>query len=212
MNPRTLYFIIVIVAASVGAGIWIVRKLPRPAPRVTVQLESVSEDAVIIHAPDGTHRARLATREGPLELSGEEFLARVYNEHSHRPWWMLILNITTPIGIAWVVLGLGGQVMFTGRMIVQLFASEKTQRSVVPPAFWWMSLIGATMLLIYFAWRKDIVGIIGQSIGWVIYIRNLQLIYAKRSRPSPASASATDEPVLPPVPWTAGNQAADPRE
>jgi lipid-A-disaccharide synthase-like uncharacterized protein len=79
-----------------------------------------------------------------------------------------------------VALGLGGQLLFTGRMLVQWFASEKSKRSVIPVAFWWMSLIGSTMLLIYFIWRRDIVGIIGQATGWVIYIRNLVLI--RRSR------------------------------
>jgi lipid-A-disaccharide synthase-like uncharacterized protein len=43
-----------------------------------------------------------------------------------------------------------------------------------------MSLIGATMLLVYFIWRRDIVGILGQATGWIIYIRNLVLI--RRSR------------------------------
>jgi lipid-A-disaccharide synthase-like uncharacterized protein len=67
-----------------------------------------------------------------------------------------------------VGLGLLGQVLFTGRMLVQWLASEKQKRSVVPVAFWWMSLIGATMLLVYFTWRRDIVGVLGQATGWFI--------------------------------------------
>ena len=70
-----------------------------------------------------------------------------------------------------------GQVLFTGRMVVQWIASEKAQRSVIPTAFWWMSLGGATMLIIYFIWRVDIVGIVGQATGWFIYVRNLWFIY-----------------------------------
>jgi lipid-A-disaccharide synthase-like uncharacterized protein len=65
-------------------------------------------------------------------------------------------------------------------MLIQWFASEKSGRSVIPVAFWWMSLIGATMLLVYFIWRRDIVGILGQATGWGIYVRNLVLI--RRSR------------------------------
>ena len=72
---------------------------------------------------------------------------------------------------AWVGLGLLGQVLFTGRMIVQWLASEKQKRSVIPVAFWWMSLGGATMLIISFIWRVDIVGILGQATGWFIYLR-----------------------------------------
>ena len=52
--------------------------------------------------------------------------------------------------------------------------------------FWWMSLLGASMLLAYFIWRKDIVGILGQGLGWMIYIRNLALIYGRRSAPGVA--------------------------
>jgi lipid-A-disaccharide synthase-like uncharacterized protein len=37
------------------------------------------------------------------------------------------------------------------------------------------------MLLVYFIWRRDIVGIIGQATGWIIYIRNLVLIQRSRS-------------------------------
>ena len=80
----------------------------------------------------------------------------------------------------WVAVGLLGQVLFTGRMIVQWIASEKSKKSVVPTAFWWMSLIGASMLITYFIWRKDVVGILGQATGWGIYVRNLYLIYAHK--------------------------------
>jgi lipid-A-disaccharide synthase-like uncharacterized protein len=87
-----------------------------------------------------------------------------------------LFNITSPAGIVWVLLGLGGQLLFSGRMLVQWISSEKSRRSVIPISFWWMSLIGATMLLVYFIWRRDIVGILGQATGWLIYIRNLVLI------------------------------------
>ncbi len=76
-----------------------------------------------------------------------------------------------------VGLGFLGQMLFTARMLVQWLASEKSKRSVVPPAFWWLSLIGASMLIAYFIWRKDVVGVLGQGFGWIIYIRNLALIY-----------------------------------
>jgi lipid-A-disaccharide synthase-like uncharacterized protein len=41
--------------------------------------------------------------------------------------------------------------------------------------------VGATMLLIYFIWRRDIVGILGQTTGWIIYVRNLALIRHSRA-------------------------------
>ncbi len=89
------------------------------------------------------------------------------------------LNITGTAGLFWVGIGLLGQVLFTGRMVVQWLASEREKRSVVPVAFWWMSLGGASMLIVYFVWRVDIVGILGQCTGWFIYVRNLWLIYGR---------------------------------
>ena len=82
------------------------------------------------------------------------------------------------MGIAWVGIGLLGQLLFAGRMLVQWLTSEKRGRSTVPVAFWWMSLTGASMLLVYFIWRKDVVGVLGQSTGWLIYARNLYLIHS----------------------------------
>jgi lipid-A-disaccharide synthase-like uncharacterized protein len=80
-------------------------------------------------------------------------------------------------------------------MIVQWLVSERARRSVVPAAFWWMSLIGATMLLVYFLWRKDLVGVLGQGTGWLIYIRNLYLLYRWKKH-SDVTQDADPEPAL----------------
>lgn len=92
-------------------------------------------------------------------------------------WLFRVLDITSFGGVAWVLIGFAGQFLFTGRMVVQWLASEKAGRSVVPAIFWWLSLTGSSMLIIYFSWRIDIVGILGQSTGWFIYLRNLWLIH-----------------------------------
>lgn len=79
----------------------------------------------------------------------------------------------------WVVFGLAGQLAFTGRFIVQWLASEKARKSVVPVSFWYLSIIGALMLLTYALYRKDPVFVLGQSMGLFIYLRNLWLIRAE---------------------------------
>ena len=145
---------------------------------VKVQLQGVHDRVEISRREDGSYSFVLRLDDGEVkELTPEEFADRVFSEQSRQSWWNRLLNITSPIGIAWVALGFLGQLLFTGRMLVQWLVSEKHRRSVVPPAFWWMSLGGASMLMVYFLWRRDIVGVVGQTTGWVIYLRNLWLIY-----------------------------------
>ncbi len=81
---------------------------------------------------------------------------------------------------AWVLLGFIAQFFFTMRFVVQWWASEKAKRSVVPVAFWFFSLGGGALLLIYAIQRQDPVFIAGQGLGLVIYIRNLWLIANER--------------------------------
>ncbi|MDY7108046.1 MAG: lipid-A-disaccharide synthase N-terminal domain-containing protein [Planctomycetota bacterium] len=117
------------------------------------------------------------------------------------------MNITTPLGITWVAVGLLGQVLFAGRMLVQWLVSERRGRSVIPVAFWWMSLLGASMLLIYFLWRKDVVGVLGQTTGWTIYMRNLWLIYRRSLRRRLASDPAPQPQLSTPVAASDGQTA-----
>lgn len=80
----------------------------------------------------------------------------------------------------WVGIGLFGQVMFFMRFFVQWIASERQRRSVIPIAFWYFSIAGAAILLLYAIYRLDPVFILGQSGGFIIYARNLYLIYRER--------------------------------
>lgn len=80
----------------------------------------------------------------------------------------------------WLGLGLLGQSMFSLRFLVQWWASERSRKSVVPPAFWYFSLAGGATLLAYAIYREDPVFIIGQLAGLAVYARNLQLIFRSR--------------------------------
>lgn len=80
----------------------------------------------------------------------------------------------------WIAIGLLGQAMFTSRFLVQWLVSERRKESVVPTAFWWLSILGGLTLLSYAIWRMDPVFILGQSFGVVVYARNLILIARKR--------------------------------
>jgi len=143
----------------------------------------------VVESDDG-YAVELEDQDETELVSGDDFLAEVYQRQQEKEqvnWLYRIFDITSLSGLFWVILGLAGQVMFTGRMIVQWLASEREKKSVVPVAFWWLSLAGSSLLIIYFTWRVDIVGILGQCTGWFIYIRNLWFIYKKPAEEGDAS-------------------------
>jgi lipid-A-disaccharide synthase-like uncharacterized protein len=82
----------------------------------------------------------------------------------------------------WVILGFVAQAMFMMRFVVQWVASERAKRSVVPIAFWFFSVGGGILLLVYAIYRKDPVYIAGQGLGLIIYARNLWLIFMEHRR------------------------------
>jgi lipid-A-disaccharide synthase-like uncharacterized protein len=84
----------------------------------------------------------------------------------------------------WLAFGLIAQLFFTARFLVQWISSERAGMSVVPMAFWFCSMGGGIMTLIYgFAKREPII-ILGQALATVIYIRNIMLILKNRRRQS----------------------------
>jgi lipid-A-disaccharide synthase-like uncharacterized protein len=76
------------------------------------------------------------------------------------------------------------------RFLVQWLSSERQQRSVIPTAFWYLSLIGGGMLLTYALQRRDPVFIFGQCFGTIVYVRNLQLIHRERRQQREAAKAA----------------------
>ena len=82
----------------------------------------------------------------------------------------------------WLFVGFLGQALFTARFLIQWLASEKKRDSVVPVAFWWLSLLGGTALLSYAVFRRDPVIITGQGMGLFVYVRNLMLLNKARQR------------------------------
>ncbi len=81
----------------------------------------------------------------------------------------------------WVLVGFLGQVSFFLRFFVQWIASERLGETVIPIAFWYLSILGGAILFAY-AWHiKDPVFIAGQGLGLLIYFRNLFLIQKKHT-------------------------------
>jgi lipid-A-disaccharide synthase-like uncharacterized protein len=91
-------------------------------------------------------------------------------------WHDLIWHNGKFLGIAWSVwkvVGWLGNATFSSRFIVQWYATERSKKVVVPVAFWWLSLLGSLLLLIYAFSKKDSVFVYAYLFPWIPYIRNL---------------------------------------
>lgn len=75
----------------------------------------------------------------------------------------------------WLGIGFLGQSLFFMRFFVQWIVSERRRKSIVPNAFWYFSILGGVTLLAYAIYQRDIVFIVGQASGLLIYARNLML-------------------------------------
>lgn len=188
-----------------GLAVWLVISDPgapkdlRPGA-ATMKFQIAHEKGVLEVVRDPEISFRVILRNGwRSEVLDESAFAAAYGEAALREvkasghnWVFALLNITSWGSLAWVCVGFGGQAAFTGRMAVQWLVSERQKQSVVPESFWWMSLFGGVMLFSYFVWRQDLVAVIGQTSGVVIYARNIRLIYKKRRREARAAAAAED--------------------
>ena len=86
----------------------------------------------------------------------------------------------------WLAFGLVAQLFFTARFLVQWISSERAGQSVVPMAFWFFSMGGGLMTLVYGVVKREPVIIVGQALACIIYVRNIMLIMKSRSRGSEA--------------------------
>ncbi len=79
-------------------------------------------------------------------------------------------------GLIWIAVGLVGQAVFCMRFVVQWIATERHKKSVVPVAFWYLSLVGSVILLAYAIRRRDPVFAPGYCLTLLVYLRNLHFI------------------------------------
>jgi lipid-A-disaccharide synthase-like uncharacterized protein len=84
----------------------------------------------------------------------------------------------------WLAFGLLAQLAFAARFLVQWIMSERAGKSVVPMAFWFFSVAGGTMTLIYGLVKREPIIIFGQLLSNIIYIRNIMLIWKNHAKES----------------------------
>ena len=77
----------------------------------------------------------------------------------------------------WLIYTIGfvAQILFSSRLVVQWITSEKQRKVITPTLFWTLSLIASFLLFIYGYLRDDFAIMLGQTLTYFIYIRNLQL-------------------------------------
>ena len=79
-----------------------------------------------------------------------------------------------------VIFGSAGQIIFTLRFVYQFAYSVRNHESVLPVGFWIISLVGSAIIIAYGIFRLDPVLILGQSVGFVAYSRNLVIGFRAR--------------------------------
>ncbi len=89
---------------------------------------------------------------------------------------LAFFHVDSATELAWVGVGFLAQLLFGSRFLVQWFHSERAGESVIPIAFWWLSLFGGAMMFAYAIYRWDPVFMMGQGLGLIVYTRNLVLI------------------------------------
>ena len=87
--------------------------------------------------------------------------------------WFASMNL-------WKVVGLIGQVTFGSRFIIQWLVSEKEGRSVIPVSFWYLSVIGAAITLVYAVHIEEPVFMLPQLAALLIYARNLYFVQREK--------------------------------
>ena len=77
----------------------------------------------------------------------------------------------------WIIYSIGflAQILFSSRLIIQWITSEKQRKVITPTTFWTLSLFASFLMFVYGYLRLDFAIMLGQSLTYFIYIRNLQL-------------------------------------
>jgi lipid-A-disaccharide synthase-like uncharacterized protein len=152
-------------------------KLPDSRAQLFVQRNADGRFRYLVRHPGGITE----------EVTSDQLAGQLYR--AGNSGWLSALGGSSPMVMFWLGIGLFGQLLFTGRMLVQWLVSEKKGTSVVPPIFWWMSLVGSLLLLTYFLWRRDPIGLLGQAFGSFVYLRNiLWILEGRKVVPSAAAA------------------------
>lgn len=93
----------------------------------------------------------------------------------------------------WKIVGWLGAAIFGARFLIQWIASERAKKSVIPFGFWECSALGSLLILSYFIYKRDSVGVMQNLLPLPIYIRNLYFRYTHRQPKHAGNAPRTED-------------------
>jgi lipid-A-disaccharide synthase-like uncharacterized protein len=161
------------------------------ATRTDIKLADARQQVYLRRDPQGKLTYLIRHPDGIVEpISSDQLAEQLY--HAGNAGWFSLLGSSSATVLFWLGVGLFGQLLFTGRMVVQWLASERKGTSVVPPMFWWMSLVGSLLLLAYFLWRRDPIGLLGQAFGSFVYLRNILWILEGKKVPARVESKSVE--------------------
>src|SRR5690606_10750260 len=143
-EPLALFVIITTIGVALVAGGERTDARIGPFRGVIEQRQDGDEELYRLRFRNGETSAWLT----PGQLVGEDNVIEFHAQRGNAVFQFFMFTSWWSLG--WVVVGLFGQVIFMGRMVVQWIVSERRRESVVPPVFWYLSLVGGVMLFTYF--------------------------------------------------------------
>ncbi len=93
-------------------------------------------------------------------------------------------------------IGFVAQILFSARLLVQWISSERAGRVLSPLLFWQLSVLASFLLVLYGVLRHDLAILLGQSVTYGIYIRNLYYHGFWKKIPHPLQILIIAFPVL----------------
>ena len=82
----------------------------------------------------------------------------------------------------WIGVGVAGQALFAGRFILQWVTTERRRESVIPVAFWYLSVAASVLQLASFVQLRDWIFALGIATTLPIYTRNIWIIHRHKQQ------------------------------
>ena len=78
----------------------------------------------------------------------------------------------------WTFFGLVANLLFASRFVIQWYVSERLKRSVIPVQFWYLSILGSVMMLIYAMVTTNVGGLYRYRYGFLMILVALSIAAA----------------------------------